>query len=94
MVISQGSHMSFKKCTMKTNVSTLALSIHKSKIGFVPKSFCSNFLEFKHIVAFCYESQHSLTLQGHVPSPQVWAIAQTIANILGPMVQQCVLNQS
>jgi hypothetical protein len=32
MVISQGSHLSFKKCTMKTRVSILALRIHKSKL--------------------------------------------------------------
>ncbi len=59
-----------------------------------PNHFVPIFLEFKHTIAFCYESQHSLTLQGHVPSPQVWAIVQIIANTLGPMVQQCVLNQS
>jgi len=51
-------------------------------------------LEFKHIIALCYGRQHSLALQGHVPSPQVWAIGQIVANTLGLVVQQCVLNKS
>jgi hypothetical protein len=29
-----------------------------------------------------------LALEGHVPSPQVWAIAQVIVNTLGPMVRE------
>jgi len=29
-----------------------------------------------------------------VPSQQVWVIAQVVANILGHVVQQCMLNQS
>ncbi len=32
MVTWWGSHLSFKKCTMRTNVSTLAIDIHKSKL--------------------------------------------------------------
>jgi hypothetical protein len=64
------------------------------KLVLAPNHFVLIFWEFKHIIALYYESQHSLTVQGHVPSPQVWAIAQTIANILGLMIQQCVLNQS
>jgi hypothetical protein len=51
-------------------------------------------LEFKHTIAFNYGRQQSLTLQGHVPSPQIWVIIQIVANTLGPMVQQCVLNQN
>jgi hypothetical protein len=51
-------------------------------------------LEFKHAIVLCYGRQQSLALQGHVPSPQVWAIAQIVANTLGFVVQQCVLNQS
>ncbi len=51
-------------------------------------------LEFKHTIALCYGRQQSLALQGHVPTPQVWAIAQIVANTLGLVVQQCVLNQS
>jgi len=51
-------------------------------------------LEFKHIIALCYGSEQSLAFQGHVPSPQVWAIAQIVADTLGLVVQQCVLNQS
>jgi len=35
-----------------------------------------------------------LALQGRVPSPQVWAIAQIVVDTFGLMVQQCVLNQS
>ncbi len=60
------------------------------KLVLFPNHFVPIFLEFKHIIVFCYENQHSLTLQGHVSSPQVWVIAQIVANILGPMVQQCV----
>jgi hypothetical protein len=37
-------------------------------------------LELKHGIAFCYKGQQSLALQGHVPSPQVWAIFQVVAN--------------
>ncbi len=34
-------------------------------------------------------------MQGHVPSLQVWAITQVVANaLIWPMIQQCVLNQS
>jgi hypothetical protein len=34
-------------------------------------------------------------MQGHVPSLQVWAITQVVADaLIWPMVQQCVLNQS
>jgi hypothetical protein len=51
-------------------------------------------LEFKHITALCYGRQQSLALQGHVQSPQVWAIAQIVGDTLGFMVQQRVLNQS
>jgi hypothetical protein len=39
--------------------------------------------EFKHVIGLCYGNQQSLALQGHVPSPQVWAITQIIANTLG-----------
>ncbi len=51
-------------------------------------------LQFKHVIAFYYGRQQSLALQGCVPSLQVWAIIQIIFNTLGPMVKQCVLNQS
>jgi hypothetical protein len=51
-------------------------------------------LEFKHTIVLCYGRQQSLALQGHVPSPQVWAIAHIVSNTLGFVVQQCVLNQS
>jgi len=51
-------------------------------------------LEFKHTITLCYGGQQSLALQGHVPSPQVWAIVQIVANTLAHVVQQCVLNQS
>jgi hypothetical protein len=51
-------------------------------------------LEFNHNIVLCYGQQQSLALQGHVPSPQVWVIAQVFVDTLGPMVQQCVLNQS
>jgi hypothetical protein len=65
------------------------------KIKFVSKVILfQEFLEFKHTIALCYGQQQSLALQGHVPSPQVWVIAQVVVDILGPMVQQCVLNQS
>jgi len=43
-------------------------------------------LEFKHVIAFCYGRQQSLTFQGHVPSPQVWAITQVVVDTLRPMV--------
>jgi len=49
--------------------------------------------KFKHVIFFCYGNKKSLALQGCVPSPQVWAIAQVVVNTLGPMIQQCVLNQ-
>jgi hypothetical protein len=65
-------------------------SVHLWKL----KALIKNWFWSQIILFQFYESQHSLTLQGHVPSPQVWAIAQTIANILGLMIQQCVLNQS
>ncbi len=42
-------------------------------------------LEFKHTITLCYGRQQSLTLQGHVKSPQVWVVAQIVANTLGPM---------
>jgi len=51
-------------------------------------------LEFKYVIALYYGKQQSLTLQGCVPSLQVWAITQIVFNTLGPMVKQCVLNQS
>jgi hypothetical protein len=41
-------------------------------------------LELKHGITFCYKRQQSLALQGRVPSPQVWAIAQVAANRWGP----------
>jgi len=50
-------------------------------------------LEFKHVIALCHKRQQSLDCQGCVPSPQVWVIAQVV-DILGHVVQQCVLNQS
>jgi len=37
-------------------------------------------LEFKHGITFCYKRKQSLALQGCVPSLQVWAIAQVVAN--------------
>jgi hypothetical protein len=37
-------------------------------------------LEFKHGIALCYKRQQSLALQGCVPSPEVWAIAQVATN--------------
>jgi hypothetical protein len=51
-------------------------------------------LEFKHNIALCYGQQQSLTLQGHVPSPQVWNIARVVVDTLAHVVQQCVLNQN
>jgi hypothetical protein len=39
--------------------------------------------EFKHVIGLCYGNQQSLALQGHVASPQVWAITQIITNTLG-----------
>jgi hypothetical protein len=51
-------------------------------------------LEFKHTIALFYGSQQSLAFQGHVPSPQVWAIPQIVVNTWGLVVQQCVLNQT
>jgi hypothetical protein len=51
-------------------------------------------LEFKHTIALCYGQQQSLALQGHVPSPQVWDIAQVVVDTLVHVVQQCVLNQN
>jgi hypothetical protein len=45
------------------------------------------------VIAFCYGNKKSPTLQGRVPNLQVWAIAQVVVNSLGPMIQQCVLNQ-
>jgi hypothetical protein len=60
----------------------------KSKLDLLFELFCSKkTLEFKHIIAFCYGNQQSLAIQGHVPSPQVWAMAQIFTNILGFMVQ-------
>jgi hypothetical protein len=35
------------------------------------------------VIGLCYGNQQSLALQGRVPSPQVWAITQIIANTLG-----------
>jgi hypothetical protein len=49
-------------------------------------------IEFKHVIALYYGSQQSLALQGRVPHPQVWVVAQVVANILGLVVQQCVPN--
>jgi len=51
-------------------------------------------LKFKHTIPLCYGQQESLEFQGHVLNTQVWAIAQVVTNTLGPMVQQCVLNQA
>ncbi len=51
-------------------------------------------MEFKHTIALCYGQQLSLALQGHVPSPQVWDIAQVVVDTLVHVVQQCVLNQN
>jgi hypothetical protein len=51
------------------------------------------FLNLSIWLFFALEIKKSLALQGCVPSLQVWAIAQVVVNILGPMVQQCVLNQ-
>jgi hypothetical protein len=31
--------------------------------------------EFKDVIIFLYGKQQSLTMQGHVPSPQVWVVA-------------------
>lgn len=49
-------------------------------------------IEFKHAIVLCYGSQQSLALQGCVPNPQVWVVAQVVANTLGLVVQQCVPN--
>jgi len=51
-------------------------------------------LEFKHTISLCYGRQTTLALQACMPSPQVWATAQVVANTLGFVVQQRVLNQS
>jgi hypothetical protein len=45
------------------------------------------------VIVVCYGSQQLLSLEGHVPNPQVRAITQIVANTLGPVVQHCVLNQ-
>jgi hypothetical protein len=51
-------------------------------------------LVFKYTIALCYGQQQSLTLQGRVPSPQVWDIAQVVVDTLVHVVQQCVLSQN
>ncbi len=42
--------------------------------------------EFKHVIVFHYKNQQLLVLHGHVLTPQVWAIAQVVANTFIPMV--------
>ncbi len=67
----------------------------ESKLGLLSKVVLfQKTLKFKHTIALCYGRQQSLKFQGHVLNPQVWAIAQVVTNTLGPMVQQCVLNQA
>jgi hypothetical protein len=46
-----------------------AQSLNQNLVLF-PNHFVPIFLEFKHTIAFCYETQHSLTLQGHMQSPK------------------------
>jgi hypothetical protein len=65
-----------------------------SKFSLFLKSFCFRKLEFKHTSVFYYRNQQSLALQGRVPSPKGWGIAQIVVNTLGLVVQQCVLNQT
>jgi hypothetical protein len=62
------------------------------KIRFASKVFIfQETIEFKHVIALCYGSQQSLTLQGCVPNPQVWIVTQVV-DILGLVVQQCMFN--
>ncbi len=44
-------------------------------------------IEFKHVIVFCYGSQQSLALQGHVLNPQVWVVTQVVVHTLAHMVQ-------
>jgi len=63
------------------------------KIHFVSKVVpFQKTIEFKHVIVICYGSQQSLALQSCVLNPQVWVVAQVVADTLGPVVQQCVLN--
>jgi len=62
----------------------------KTKFAFQVILF-QKILKFKHIIALFYGRQQALSL---VPSPQVWAITQIVVDTLGPLVQQCVSNQS
>jgi hypothetical protein len=41
---------------------------------------------FKQVIALYYGRQQSLALQGYVPSPRVWAIAQVVVDTLGLVV--------
>jgi len=50
MVTLQGSHLSFKKCTMKTNVSIPTIDIHKSK--FILQKFQYSKIEMYLFLAF------------------------------------------
>jgi hypothetical protein len=35
-----------------------------------------------------------MTLQSHVPSPRIWVVCEVVVNILSPIVNGCILNQS
>ncbi len=50
-------------------------------------------LELKNTIACYYGWQQSMALQGCVPSPQIWAIAQTVSNTLGLLLAKVLLTK-
>jgi hypothetical protein len=50
-------------------------------------------LEYSSAINICYQRQ-LLQLQACVPSGLTWAIARVVCDILNPVVEKCILNQT
>ena len=50
-------------------------------------------LEYASAINICYQRQ-SLQLQARVPSGLTWAIARAVCDILNPVVEACIMNQT
>jgi hypothetical protein len=50
-------------------------------------------LEYSLAIIICYQRQ-SLQLQACIPSGLTWAIARVVCDILNPVVEKCIMNQT
>ncbi len=63
-------HNYLKNVSSKKRDTLMEAQSFNQNLVLFPNHFVPFFWEFKHTIAFYYETQHSLTCQGHVPNPK------------------------